>query len=121
MVTWGAKTTLGDQTLIDHVTEEYLNAVTLATGLVADLQVEIDNESGSVTNGVQISIYTTLDDSTETWSDRPFRRWVHFPDGIAMEIVPVIVAGVYKFRLGFLAVAATDDYTVGGDYRVRTA
>ena len=121
MVTWGADTTLGDQTAINETTEEFLNIVDMASAIAAHCQIEIDNESGSVTNGVIISIYATLDAATEVWDDVPFRTWVHFPTGIALERLSIIVTGVYKFRLGFLATAATDDYTVGGDYRLRTA
>jgi hypothetical protein len=119
MVTWGASTTLGDQTAINDTVEEFLNTIDMSTALICDMTIEIDNESGSVTNGVIISVYTRVD--TTNFSDDPLIRFEHIPSGIALERIPLQIAGVYEFRLGFLASAATDDYTVGGDYRLRTA
>jgi len=67
-VTWGAKTALTTQTAINNTTEEFLHGsglgITLATGLSCHVQLEVDNEAGSVTDDLLVAIYTTLDDSS---------------------------------------------------------
>lgn len=124
-VTWGAKTTLGSQTAINDTVEEFLpsagGGVTLAAGMQAHVQLTIDNTSGTVTNGVIISVYSTLDDASENWDEDPFMSFEYVPSGIAAEEVSFVVSGIYKFRIGALAAAATDDYDVSGNYRLRTA
>ncbi len=120
-VTWGADTALTTQSGIDNSTEEYLGTIDLASGLSAHIQLEIDNESGSVVDAVIISIYATLDASSEVWDDSPYMSFSILPSGITLERHPIVVSGIYKFRIGVLSAGATDTYAVGGDYRVRTA
>ena len=119
---WGSDTTLGSQTAINDTVEEFLpsagGGIELGPGESAHVQLEIDNESGSVTNGVIISIYTTLDTATEDWDERPYRQFTYVPSGIAAEDFSFLVSDVFSFRIGLLAAAATDDYTVGGNYRL---
>jgi hypothetical protein len=122
-VTWGTKTTLGSQTAINDATEEFLpsagGGVALSGAILAHVQLQVDNESGAVTNGVLVRVYTTQDDSTEDWDEHPFMEFEVVPDTINAEDISFVVSGVYKFRIGLLASAVTDDYTVGGDYRLR--
>ena len=120
-VTWGSDTALTTQTAINNSSEEFIGIIALATGLSAHIQLEIDNESGSVTDAVIISIYATLDASSEVWDDQAYMTFSILPSGIALERHPLVVSGVYKFRIGALSAGATDTYAVGGDYRVRTA
>ncbi len=121
-VTWGADTALTTQTAIDNSTEEFLGTIDLAAGLQAHIQLEIDNEHGSVvTDSLIVAIYTTLDASSEVWDDNPFFVVPITPAGIALERQSFVVSGVYKFRIGCLSSGATDTYAAGGDYRVRTA
>lgn len=124
-VTWGAKTALTTQTAINNTTEEFLHGsglgITLATGLSCHVQLEVDNEAGSVTDDLLVAIYTTLDDSSAVWDDVAFMSFAHTPAGIALERVAFIVSGVYHFRIGVLSSGATDTYGAGGDYRIRTA
>ena len=120
-VTWGSDTALTTQTAIDNVTEEFIGTIDLSTALSAHIQLEIDNESGSVTDDVIISVYATLDATSEVFDDKADMTFTITPSGIALERHPLVVSGVYKFRIGALSAGATDTYAVGGDYRVRTA
>jgi len=119
---WGSDTTIGSQSAINDSVEEFLpsagGGIELGPGESAHVQLEIDNESGSVTNGVIISVYTTLDTTSEDWDERPYRQLTYLPSGIAAEDWSFIVSDVFSFRIGLLAAAATDDYTVGGNYRL---
>lgn len=119
---WGSKTTLGSQTAINDTVEEFLpsagGGIALNPGESALVQLEVDNESGTVTNGVIVAIYTTLDDATEDWDEHAFMEFEVVPDTVSAEDISFVVAGVYKFRIGLLAAAVTDDYTVGGNYRL---
>ena len=125
MVTWGADTALTTQTAINNTTEEFLHGaglgIDLSTGLSCHVQLEVDNESGSVTDDLIVAIYTTLDASSEVWDDEPFMKFSITPSGVALERHAFVVSGVYKFRIGCLSSGATDTYAAGGDFRVRTA
>ncbi len=118
-VEWGADTALTTQTAIDNSTEEFIGTIDLSTALSAQIQLEIDNEGGSVVDNVIISVYATLDASSEVFGDKPYMRFTIKPDTVALERHPLVVSGVYKFRIGALSTGATDTYAVGGDYRVR--
>ena len=120
-VTWGADTALTTQTAIDNTVEEFLGTIDLAAGLQAHIQLEVDNESGSVTDDLIVNVYTTLDAAAEVWDDQPFMSFAITPSGIALERHAFVVSGVYKFRIGCLSSGAIDTYAAGGDYRVRTA
>ncbi len=120
-VTWGSDTALTTQTAIDNSTEEFIGTIDLSTALSAHIQLEIDNESGSVVDAVIISVYATLDATSEVFDDQAYMTFSILPSGIALERHPIVVAGIYKFRIGVLSSGATDTYAVGGDYRVRTA
>ena len=119
-VLWGSDTALTTQTAIDNSTEEFMGTIDLATALSAHIQLEIDNEAGSVTDDVIISVYSTLDTSSEVFDDVAFMSFTITPTGIALERHSFVVSGVYKFRIGALSSGATDTYAVGGDYRTRT-
>ncbi len=124
-VAWGADTALTTQTAINNTVEEFLHGaglgIDLSTGLQAHIQLEVDNESGSVVDDLIVSIYTSLDDASEVWDDAAFMQFTITPSGIALERHAFVVSGVYKFRIGVLSSGAADLYTAGGDYRVRTA
>ena len=78
MVTWGSKTSLGSQAAIDSVTEEFLpsagGTVDLSGGLQAHVQLEVNNDQTSITNGIIVSIYSSLDDATEDFDELAFMR-----------------------------------------------
>ncbi len=118
-VAWGNDTALTSQTAINNTTEEYIGTIDLSTSLSAHIQLEVDNEGGSVTDAVIISIYATLDATSEVWDDEAYMTFSILPSGTALERHPIVVSGIYKFRIGALSAGSTDTYTVGGDYRVR--
>jgi len=118
---WGADTSLGTQTAVDDTTEEFLpsagGGISLNPGESAHCQIQYDNTSGSLTDDIIISFYSTLDDTSEDWDEKPFMTIVVAPDSTNAEDISVLVSGVYSFRIGFLSSGATDTYDVGGNYR----
>ncbi len=124
-VTWGADTALTTQTAIDNSTEEFLHAsgegIDLDTGLACHIQLEVDNESGSVVDALIVAVYATLDLTSKVFDDEPFMQFSFQPATISLERLSFVVSGIYGFRIGCLSSGATDVYTAGGDYRVRTA
>lgn len=121
MVAWGTKTSLGSQTAINNTVEEFLNTVDMSAALQAHIQLEVDNESGTVTDALIVNVYTTLDDSSEDWDEVPFMSFTVLPTVVTAVDTSFVVSGVYRFRIGLLSTGATNAYTVGGNYRLRTA
>ena len=120
-VTWGSDTALTTRTTVDNVTEEFLGTIDLSAGLQAHIQLEVDNEDTPIVDDLVVSIYTTLDDTSEVWDDTPFMQFSVTPASTNLERQAFVVSGIYKFRIGVLSAGGTDEYTAGGDYRVRTA
>lgn len=115
---WGSKTSFTDQTAINNTTEKFLANVTLNPRELCHVQLKVDNEHAStVTDALIISVYTTLDDSSETWDSTPFMQFTHKPATVSAEYVAFTVMGVRKFRIGGLSSGATNTYTMGGAYR----
>ena len=116
---WGTKQSFSDQTAINNTVEEFLAAVTLNPRELAHVQLKIDNEHASaVTDALTVSVYTTLDDSSETWDSTPFMQFTHKPATVSAEYVAFTVMGVRKFRIGGLSAGGTNTYTMGGSYRL---
>ena len=113
---WGAKTNIVSDTGVTN-TEEYSTAVTLNPGEVAHVEVEANNEDPSVsTDGLVVSVYGTLDDTSENWDDTPFCSFV-IDSATDPNKVSFIVSGVYKFRIGYASEGTTNLFSVEVDYR----
>ena len=122
MPTWGADTSGGTQlTTVDDVTEEFFNTIDAKAVLETQVEVLVNNESGSVTNGLIVSVYLTLDATSEDWDDFAWISFTIVPAGIAEEKKSFKIPSCFKWRIGCLAAAATDDYTVDMNFRERTA
>ena len=116
---WGTKTGFTGQTGINNTTEEFLDAVTLNPREICHIQLSVDNEHAStVTDSLIISVYTTLDASSEVWDSAPFMQMTIKPPTVSAYLVPLTITGVYKFRIGGLSSGATNTYAFDGDYRV---
>ena len=114
---WGTKTGFTGQTGINNTTEEFLEAVTLNPRELCHVQLKLDNEHASaVTDSLQVSVYTTLDASSEVWDVFPFMQFTIKPATINAEYFAFTVMGVRKFRIGGLSTGATNTYTMGGAY-----
>ena len=116
---WGSKTGFTGQTGINNTTEEFLEAVTMNPYEQCHVQLEVDNEHAStVTDGLIISVYGTLDAATEQWDSTPFMQFTHKPATVSAEYVSFMVTGFYKFRIGGLSAGATNTYALDGTYRL---
>lgn len=114
---WGTKQSFTDQTLINNTVEEFLAAVTLNPRELCHVQLKLDNEHASaVTDSLQVSVYTTLDASSEVWDVFPFMQFTLKPATINAEYFAFTVMGVHKFRIGGLSTGAANTYTMGGAY-----
>ena len=92
-VTWGSDTALTTQTAIDNATEEFIGTIDLAAALSAHIQLEIDNEAGSVTDAVIISVYATLDDTSEVFDDQAYMTFTILPSGSYVKQINFLQSG----------------------------
>lgn len=114
---WGTKTAFTDETLINNTVEKFLASVTLNPRELCHVQLKLDNEHASaVTDSLQVSVYTTLDATSEVWDVFPFMQFSIKPATINAEYFAFTVMGVRKFRIGGLSTGATNTYTMGGAY-----
>lgn len=106
---WGSKTNSTQLTSITNTEQFFSQTPTLNPGEVAHVQVDVDFV-GSPTDNMIISVYTTLDDSSENWDDTPFMIF-ELDNDTDPNAVSFLVHGVYKFRVGVKASGATDTHT----------
>ncbi len=105
---WGRKTQIENAASVAG-TELYSDKVTLNPGESSHIQV-IGNSNGTTDNLV-ISVYATLDASSENYDTVPlFAFELDCTDGNDND-VSFIVSGVYGFRLGFVRSGSTDTIT----------
>jgi hypothetical protein len=111
---WGNKTLIANGLSVAG-TELFSDDVSLNPGEQA--HIEVKGNSDGTTDSLIISVYTTLDDTSEEWSTVPiFSKVLDCTDG-GDNICPIIVSDVYKFRLGFVRNGSTD--TIDTDANVR--
>lgn len=105
---WGSKTQIENAASVGS-TELYSDAVTLDPGESAHIQV-VGNSNGT-TDSLYVSVYSTLDDSSENWDTIALNRFLlDCTDGNDNDI-SFILHGPYKFRLGFVRDGTTDTIT----------
>lgn len=109
---WGSKQTATQLTGVG-TTETFFDLTPqLTPGELVHVQITADNEDAStVTDDLEVRVYTTLDDSTEDWDEHPDLTLTISPDGVSAENKSFRVSGVYKFRVGVTSSGSTDTYT----------
>lgn len=102
---WSSKTSATQLTSI--TTEQFFSTlVTLNPGESADCQVDVNFPVTPTDQGV-VSVYSTLDDSSENWDDTPFLSF-QVSNLIDPNSVSFTVTGIYKFRVGVKRSGTTD-------------
>ena len=105
---WGSKTQIENAASVAG-TELFSDKVSLNPGELSHVQV-VGNSNGTTDNLV-ISVYSTLDASTENYDTAPLYQFIlDCSDGNDND-VSFIVSGVYAFRLGFVRDGSTDTIT----------
>lgn len=110
---WGSKTSATQLTSISNTEQFFDQTPTLNPGESAHVQIKFD-PVGSPSDDLEVNVYTTLDDSTETWDHIPMLSLVMDKDevnGSGENVVSFTVSGVYKFRIGVAATGGTDSHT----------
>lgn len=103
--------------LTSITTEQFFDVTpTLNPGESFHCQVEVDFPTTPTDNAI-VSVYSTLDDSSENWDDTPLMQFLVDKD-TDPNALSFIVSGVYKFRVGVQRDGSTDTIT-SADMSVR--
>lgn len=105
---WGSKTLIANALSVAG-TELFSSAVSLTPGELSHVQI-VGNSDGT-TDSLVVSIYVTLDDSSENWDTVPILTFeLDCTDG-ADNDVSIVISGVYRYRIGFVRTGSTDTIT----------
>ena len=105
---WGNKTNATQLTGI--TTEQFFDQTpTLNPGETLHVEVEVDFPT-TPTDDAIVSVYGTLDASTENWDDTPIMQFT-IDSGTDPHKVSFLVSGFYKFRAGVQRSGSTDTLT----------
>lgn len=115
---WGSKQTATQLTGI-NATEQFFDVTPslLATDSV-HIQIESTGTPGG-TDGLDIKVYSTLDDATEKWDTVPITS-MQLSDDSDGESVSIVLSGIYKFRVGVASSGATDTHVADLACRIAT-
>lgn len=117
-MTWGAKTSATQLTGI-NTTEQFFDAIVgLAPVDSVHIQIGATGTPGG-TDGLDISVYSTLDDTTEEW-DTVAVTTMQLTTESTLEDVSIILSGIYRFRVGVVSAGATDTQVADMSYRIGT-
>lgn len=109
---WGSDT--ADSGLSNITTEQYFAAITLNPGELVHCQVLIEFP-GTPTDHALVSVYTTLDTTSEVWDNIPFMQFRVLnsddPDPTGAATVGFTISGLYKFQIGVKRDGSTDTIT----------
>lgn len=107
-MTWTSKST---QTQLTSITTEqyFATFISLNPGEVLHGQVKV-TFPGSPTDSAIISLYTTLDASSEVWDTTAFRSYL-LDKGTSPGYLAFSVSGIYKCRVGVKRSGTTDTLT----------
>ena len=105
---WGAKQTSTQLTSI--TTEQFFtNTPALNPGELAHVQILCDFPA-SPTDNLVVSVFATLDDSSEVWDDVALLQF-EIDNAVDQPEVSFTVTGVFKFRVGVKRSGTTDTIT----------
>lgn len=112
---WGNKTNATQLTAITTTEKFFSQTPTLNPGEVHHVEVEA-NPPATPTDNLKVSVYATLDVTSENWDDTP--RLVFLIDkGTDPNKVSFIISGIYKYRVGVVVDGATDTYVSDMSFR----
>lgn len=113
---WSSKTNATQLTSI--TVEQFFNQTpTLDPGEIAHVQISVDFPTTPTDHAV-ISVYSTLDDSSEVWDLVPFLQF-QLDKATDPSRASFYVSNIYKFRIGVKRSGSTDTLT-SADMSYRT-
>lgn len=97
-------------------TEQFFDEfIELDPGETAHCEIEA-NPPATPTDHLVVSVYNTLDDSSENWDDTPYLQF-YIDKGIDPNKASFTISGVYRFRIGVKRSGVTDTYVADLWYR----
>lgn len=82
------------------------------------VQIKADNQSGTVTDAMEVRVLASSDDGT-TFDDTPILAFSFLPSAITAEYKSFSLHGVYKDqKIQARSAGVTDNYIAGGFYRL---
>lgn len=106
---WGGDTASTQLTSVTNTEQFFSQTPQLNPRETAHCQVDVDFVT-TPTDDMVVSVYGTLDDTSENWDDVPLLQFV-VDNGTDPSAVSFLITGVYKFRVGVAASGATDTHT----------
>jgi hypothetical protein len=115
---WGAKDTSTQLTTITATEQFFDDLISVDVNEYADVHVMVNH--GGTTDDAIVSLYGTLDATSETWDGVPFMSRYIVQATQDSDWFQFTVSGVYKFRIGVKSTGATDSHTADMSHRVAT-
>ena len=114
---WGAKDAATQLTAITTAEKFFDDLVSLNPGETAHVEVEA-NPPATPTDHLKVSVYGTLDTTTESWDETAIMSFTIDKDLADPNKASFLVSGVFKFRVGVVVDGATDTYVADMNHRV---
>jgi len=115
---WGTKQSATQLTAINTIVQEFDATITLGPTDSVHIWVESTGAPGG-TDGLNIMVYSTLDDTDTNWDTVPLTS-MQLTDDSGGESVSIVLSGVYRVKVGVASDGATDTHTADMSYRIGT-
>jgi len=113
-MSWGSKTQIMTGAAVTGA-EIFSSAVTLTPKNTIDIEVQ-GNSSGT-TDDLIVNVYSTLDDSLESWDTVPLMSFILDCTSGGDNKISFIIKDFYKFRIGVIRKGTTDTIATDIWYR----
>lgn len=115
---WGSKDTSTQLTSVSATEQYFDDEIALGVNAYADIKVKVNH--GGTTDDAIVSVYGTLDDSSETWDGEALLSRYVSQGTLDNVWFALRVAGIYRFRVGVKSTGGTDTHAADLSYRVAT-
>lgn len=110
-------TSFTQDTGVSDTTWTTLGDITATPREIIDVVIGADNESGTVTDSLEVRVIVAIDDTPTNYTDDPIFQMSYKPSAVTQEWFPFTLFGWQHYRIQTRSTGTTDDYTVDGKYK----
>ncbi len=84
---------------------------------VIDIVIGADNESGSVTDALEVRVLVAIDDTPTNYTNQPIFSASYKPSAVTQEWFGFTLSGWEDYKIQTRSASTTDTYTVDGKWK----
>lgn len=94
-----------------------LGTITATPREIINVVIGADNESGSITDSLEVRVLVARDDTPTNYTNAPIYKRIYTPTAITQEWFGFELTGWQHYKIQTQSSGTTDTYTVDGSYK----